>query len=105
MQISQIEATGALKITGVIEICEAEPLRAALAEYLGHAWAEIPAAVVDLSEVESCDTCGLQLLVSLRKSASKPLRFEIPEAVRGAMRQIGLSAGDLTPVEGGEDGL
>jgi anti-anti-sigma regulatory factor len=59
------EAQSPLKITGQQTIRTADELRKALAEYLDRSLA----FVLDLSEVNVCDTAALQLIYALRQSA------------------------------------
>jgi len=65
--------------------------------------------LVDLSQVESCDTAGLQLICSLRKAAIASgchLRLEsLSSAIRDAAGGIGLPLAELTGPEGVGDGL
>ena len=63
-----------LKITGAVDICTGDALRTALLAYLH----EQPAVVLDLSQVDICDTTALQLLYATRRSAersNKPFRL------------------------------
>ena len=63
-----------LKITGEQTIRTVDQLHKALAEHLARG----PAVVVDLSEVDECDTTALQLIYALRQSAvERELRFHI----------------------------
>ena len=54
------EASGILKISGTLDINVADELRTALLDFICTA----SRPVVDLSEVEECDTAALQVLCS-----------------------------------------
>ena len=84
--------TGTLKLTGDMNIYQFEPLKNALIEpiKLGGDLS------LDLSEVESCDFTGLQLLVAAARSVKTQgcqLRIESPSAAfNQALTQLGIAA-------------
>ena len=91
MRVAKDDSGRVLKIAGALDIGEAEELHRVLRDFLcGES-----SAVVDLSEVEACDTAALQLLCSARKTAaraSRPLQFSgISAAVRNTASELGLS--------------
>jgi len=64
----------ALKISGEQTIRTAEELHKELADYLEQS----SAVLLDLSDVDECDTAALQLIYSLRQAAiERKQRFEI----------------------------
>jgi anti-anti-sigma factor len=65
MRITQDELQGILKISGALDIGNADALREALSEGLRR----YPEFKLDLSAIDSCDTACLQLLWSARQSA------------------------------------
>jgi anti-anti-sigma regulatory factor len=68
------DAASPLKITGEQTIRTADQLHEAFAEYLDRDLA----VVVDLSEVDECDTAALQLIYALRQSAvQRKKRFHV----------------------------
>jgi len=79
-----------LHIAGTLEIREAEELLRALRDFVQ----QEGQPVIDLSGVESCDTAGLQLLCSARKTAAaagKALQvLDTPPAVQDAAAALGL---------------
>ena len=81
MQIVKDES-GVLKLSGPLEISDAVELQQALRELLDTA----AKPVVDLSEVDACDTAALQLLCSARRTAElsgKPYSVRgVPDAIR-----------------------
>jgi anti-anti-sigma factor len=90
MKTSKAEDTGALLLTGSLEIYDAEPLRQSLLEYVA-AGSEL---VLDLGSVEACDTAGAQILYSARTTAiqaGKKLRFDhVSPAVASCWERLGL---------------
>ena len=63
-----------VKITGELSIRNVAELHQRLGESLGRG----PDLVLDFTQVESCDTAGLQLICSLRKTAvQRGLRFRV----------------------------
>jgi anti-anti-sigma factor len=89
---------GPVQVRGELHISEAQELRSALIGEL----AAVSRLVLDLSEVDSCDTASLQLLCSLQKSAQcdgKELRLLAPSAaIHNATSVLGLSIEDLTSI-------
>jgi anti-anti-sigma factor len=98
MKISKSEENGTLRLSGALEIYEAQSLRDALMEQL----ASGPELVLDLGSVESCDTSGAQLLWAAIKAGSlagKRVRLErISPAVSECWAGLGLPLKSLTPV-------
>ena len=90
MQIARDESGQVLKLAGVLEIAMAEELHTALRDFIY----EAAGPVIDLSEVEACDTAALQLLCSARKTAEgagKPFALRgVPAAIEGAGAAHGL---------------
>ena len=90
MQENSIENSSALKFSGSLNIQAAEPLKSALNE---HVKTHSP-IVVDVSEVESFDAIGIQLLCSARKTAEdskKAFRIEgVTPVFSRALEEIGL---------------
>jgi anti-anti-sigma factor len=97
MEISR-QGEGVVQVGGDLHISEAEDLRRALIDEL----TTLPALVLDLSQVNSCDTASFQLLCSLRKSAErcgKEFRISAPSpAMRETSAILGMSLEDLTTV-------
>ena len=90
------DAGAPLKITGEQTIRTADELHETLAQYLDR---DLD-VVVDLSEVNECDTAALQLIYALRQSAvQRRQRFQI-KAVSPAIAEtaaaLGLQLEDLT---------
>jgi anti-anti-sigma factor len=89
---------GVIRARGDLHISEAEELRSALLAELGAS----PTLVLDLSEVDSCDTASFQLLCSLQKSAErdgKKLRISATSAaIRDGGVILGLSLEELANV-------
>ena len=85
-----VAATGVLRLAGALDIYAADRLHEALQERFG-AGGEL---VIDLGGIESCDTAGLQLLLSARRTATagaRSLRFDsTPAAVRSCGQRLGL---------------
>lgn len=98
MQIASDENGSVLRIQGTLSIGETAELREALC----HALAETPSLVVDLSAVDGCDTAGLQLLCSARKTADSARRVRLV-GLSGAIAEmaaaLGLDPGELTAEE------
>ncbi len=90
------EAGVPLKIMGEQTIRNVDELHKALAEYLDRGLD----VVVDLSEVDVCDTAALQLIYALRQSAvQRNQRFHIPAvspAVVETAAALGLRVEALT---------
>ena len=95
MEILRTEE-GLVKLQGDLHISSAEDLRGALIVEL----ASVSALVLDLSEVDSCDSASLQLLCSLKKSAgvcSKAVSVTgLSTAMVDTCSMIGFSLKDLT---------
>ncbi len=90
MNLENDSATGKIKISGDLRIDEANSLRNALHDCLvAHS-----SIVLDLAEVEYCDTASLQLLIATNKSAdqaSKPFEFSsISDAVADVANSLGV---------------
>lgn len=100
MQIVKDQSGRVLKLTGALGIGEAEELRNALRDFVG----EASAPIVDLAEVDACDTAALQLLYSARKTADRSgKQFEFVGA-SAAIRDIGATLG-LTLTEAPDDAV
>jgi anti-anti-sigma factor len=80
MEITKDESGHRLKLAGRLDIRGSERLRDALRDFAKGSLHSI----VDVSEVESCDTTALQLLYSVRKTV---------ETAGGQFRLAGLSSG------------
>ena len=82
---------GGLAVSGDLRIETANEVRKALKVYL-EGRAEM---VLDLGQVDECDTAGLQLLLAARKSAAalgKPFRLTaVSAAVRETSEALGLA--------------
>ena len=91
MQITTGESGHILKISGSVEITGAKELQDGLRDFIDGT----SRAILDLSEVDSCDTAFLQLLCSARKTAERSgKQFELSglsAAVRDASAALGLS--------------
>lgn len=91
MRVSQSGAAEPLKIAGDLQLYSGMELRDALSDLVGNK----PAPIVDLSEVESCDLAGMQILcaaIKTAESAGKQLTFSaISPSVVQCCRSIGLS--------------
>jgi anti-anti-sigma regulatory factor len=88
-----------LKIIGGLSIGAAGALHKALDGYLGRG----SDLVLDLSAVHECDTAALQLIYSLRRTASqRKQRFDIavvsPE-IQNIATALGLAIGELTSAD------
>ena len=94
MQIVKDES-GVLKLSGPLEISDAVELQQALRELLDTA----AKPVVDLSEVDACDTAALQLLCSARRTAGpsgKPYSVRgVPDAIRQCSEGLGLRLSEI----------
>jgi anti-anti-sigma factor len=91
VQITRDESGDVLKLAGSIEISGAKELQDSLRDFI----AGTARAIVDLSEVDACDTAVLQLLYSARKTAERSgTQFEfarLSAAIRDASAALGLS--------------
>jgi anti-sigma B factor antagonist len=90
MQENSIENRSPLKLSGSLNIQTAEPLKSTLVEYVK---THSP-VLIDVSEVQSFDAIGIQLLCSARKTAEdakKAFRIEgTTPAFTKALEEIGL---------------
>jgi anti-anti-sigma factor len=81
-----------LRVTGALDVYEAETVRGALLEAL----AAGSAVALDLGQVEACDTAGAQVLWAARRSAAqagKAIRFEGPSgSILACWAALGLPA-------------
>jgi anti-anti-sigma factor len=93
MQISKDPTSGVLKIADTLHISMAEELRRALEEYL----AEQSVLILDLSEVDACDTACLQLLYAARTTAMHQHKEFRVAALSGAVQDTARALG--TPLE------
>lgn len=93
-------ANDPLRITGEQTISTTDELHKSLAEYLDRGLD----VVVDLSEVDECDTAALQLIYALRQSAmQRKQHFHITAlspAITEAATALGLRMEELTTVCG-----
>ena len=82
--------TGALLLSGSLEIYEVEGLRQVVSDYL----AGSSTGVLDLAAVEACDTAGAQLLCAARQGsvrAGKSISFaRVSPAVAECWERLGL---------------
>ncbi len=85
-----------LKIKGALSIYEAASLREELAACLD----QYQGLTIDLNEVSDCDTAGLQLLCSARRTAENAGKaFALtgtPEPVHEALSRVGLDPGTIS---------
>ncbi len=85
-----VPPTGTFRLEGALDIYAAEKLR----ETLQGCTETAGLIVLDLGGVESCDTTGVQLLLSAHRTAAEAgntLRFEaIPAAVGHCCARLGL---------------
>jgi anti-anti-sigma factor len=99
---SPAQTEGALKVTGALDLAAAEELRNAFAGAI----ARLESIVVDASEVDACDTAGLQLLISARNTAirlGKSWRITaLSPVVIAAATSIGLPVEQLFSGPSGE---
>ena len=88
--------TEAFRLEGALDIYAAEKLR----ETLQGCMTTAGVIVLDLGGVESCDTTGVQLLLSAQRTASeagRTLHFEaIPAAVGRCCERLGLPESIIT---------
>lgn len=91
MTLATNDRTGVLKISGTLDIDEADALREALLTAF-RLQAEI---ALDLSEVDACDTAALQVLLAGQRnaaSAGKTFRMvAVSDSVTGTAAALGLS--------------
>jgi anti-anti-sigma regulatory factor len=92
MPISIDEGPASLRLTGELEICDAESVSRALANAL----ANRPELKLDLRGVTTCDAAGAQILWSARKTGGeigKLVHFEhVPGPVLEAWSALGMPA-------------
>jgi anti-anti-sigma factor len=102
MTLSKDEITGALTISGPLDIDAAESLREALLD----CFRRQPDVAADLSGVDMCDAAALQvLLAGRRNAASVGKAFRVvtaSDAVTVTAAALGFSTGEFG-VEQGED--
>jgi ABC-type transporter Mla MlaB component len=95
VQITTTDGGSSLKISGPLQVSEADALRASLLVTA----AQSQPATIDLSEVEECDTASLQLLCAARKpSPTSGRRLELrnpSEALLKISSALGLSTEEL----------
>jgi anti-anti-sigma factor len=100
MQLQTREDNGVLWCGGTLGIQSVEDLRMTLAEHLK----QNPVLRLDLSAVQECDACGLQLLyAAARQAGSAGKRFEISgvsESIRNTSTILGLSLDELMTGDG-----
>lgn len=84
------DTSGTFRLEGTLDIYSAERLLSTLADCLANS----DTVTLDLGGVESCDTTGIQLLLSARVSAAeqkKSVQFrDIPEPVAACCHRLGL---------------
>jgi ABC-type transporter Mla MlaB component len=84
------DPSGTFRLEGTLDIYSAECLLRTLADCL----ASSDTITLDLGGVETCDTAGIQLLLSARVSASeqnKSVQFrDVPESIATCCRRLGL---------------
>ncbi len=84
------DTSGTFRLEGTLDIYSAERLQNTLADCL----ASSDTVTLDLGGVETCDTAGIQLLLSARVSASeqkKSVKFrDVPESVATSSPRLGL---------------
>ena len=84
-----------LKVSGALSVAAAEDLRCRWLDWLGRG----SGLVLDLSEVSSCDTAGVQMLLAARKSArhaGKPFRIAAQsDAVTKTCIELGIADVEL----------
>ena len=97
MHTTPDESESLLKIEGTLDIGCAEELRQALQDLLARA----SAPMLDLSQVDACDTAAIQLLLAARISAAQSGRqLELTAtspALDAAGATLGLSLHEPTP--------
>ncbi|HEY2015644.1 MAG TPA: STAS domain-containing protein [Bryobacteraceae bacterium] len=89
---------GPLKISGSLSIRTITELHRQLSAYA----VQGPDLVVDLSAVQECDTAGLQLIVSLRKTAAERKQHLLFAHVSPALAETAAALG-FAIVTGGDD--
>ena len=65
LEITPLQDTNAIRISGELDIYSVEGAREALLNHL----ADKPVLELDLAGVETCDTAGMQLLLAAQRSA------------------------------------
>ncbi len=90
MQVVKGESESVLRISGPLGIGVSDELRNVLLSFIP----TVAAPIVDLSEVDVCDTAALQLLCSAQLTAARNhqvLELRLPVAIREAGEALGLS--------------
>jgi len=86
------DTSGTFRLEGTLDIYSADRLQGTLADCL----AANETVILDLGGVETCDTTGIQLLLSARAAAAeraKTVQFrDIPESIATCCRRLGLPA-------------
>ena len=102
MQIDKDESASVLRISGALRINQVDELHTALRDLFFTA----SRPVIDLTQVNECDTAALQLLCSARHTAERLTRsFEmvgVSDAIRDASVALGLSLTEAPKTQGGE---
>jgi anti-anti-sigma regulatory factor len=84
------DTSGTFRLEGTLDIYSAERLLSTLADCL----ASSDTVTLDLGGVETCDTAGIQLLLSTRVSAleqKKTVQFrDTPESIANCCHRLGL---------------
>jgi anti-sigma B factor antagonist len=97
------EREGTLKLSGAISIYEVAGIHKKLLRSLE----ENKTVRLDLGEVTSCDTAGIQLLLAAGKrgegTGKRVILLKSPEAVREAARCIGVEPDIWGEIHGGYD--
>jgi len=100
VQITKDGSGRVLKIAGTLDIGVADELQKALREFVSGD----SEPIVDLSEVDECDTAALQLLCSARKTANGSGRHcelaGLSASIQNASAALGLSLAN----PGGDEG-
>jgi anti-anti-sigma factor len=94
VQITKDESGQTLSIKGALDIGAAEVLRQTLHDFIG----ESSSPILELSEIEFCDTAAVQVLSSAQITAErlhKPLTFgALSPAVANTCAALGLRIGE-----------
>lgn len=84
------DTSGTFRLEGTLDIYSAERLLGTLSDCLANS----DTITLDLGGVETCDTTGIQLLLSARVSAGelkKSVQFrDVPESVAACCHRLGL---------------
>jgi anti-anti-sigma regulatory factor len=93
VEITKDESARVLKIAGTLGIATAGELHTALRDFVcGES-----RPIIDLSEVDACDTVVLQLLCSARKTAERSGKHFELSGPSAAIRNIGAALGLRLP--------